>query len=390
MSSQAPWWAFGPLALQLRTPSPNPPSPTPLPPKITRTYIPTSSGPLELLHGPLGDNRRGPPSLRMASTPALLFLHGGFGCAEIWLQYLVNFSGMGYRCYAVSLRGHGKSWHPSFWEMYFTTRGQLAGDVVDAVKWVEQKERELMGHESEGSVVLIAHSAGAALSQYVLSTGLCRVRGFAMVAGVPGFGSFSCYSFWAKTALFHFTYRLFHPRYILATTSQIRAAFFLPSASDETVKWLEQRLSPYESMLWPMQGLFAFVTGPDVLRSITGWTSPEPKRGELEDESHIRDSVLVLAAEKDVLVRPEIAKDAALRYQRALLDVESSDRSEGLDGDGERKEKVKKGIRDLERGVGLRGSGVRFVVLSGATHHFMNEKENGKGMVELLYWVEQL
>jgi hypothetical protein len=38
-------------------------------------------------------------------------------------------------------------------------------------------------------VVLISHSAGGALSQYVLSRGMCTVQGFCMLAAVPGFGS---------------------------------------------------------------------------------------------------------------------------------------------------------------------------------------------------------
>lgn len=70
----------------------------------------------------------------------------------------------------------------------------MADDLVRGVKWVESAERKRRGlkegeEEEAARVVLIAHSAGGALSQYVLSRGLVLVRGFCMCAAVPGFGS---------------------------------------------------------------------------------------------------------------------------------------------------------------------------------------------------------
>lgn len=68
----------------------------------------------------------------------------------------------------------------------------MADDLVRGVEWVEGVEsnrRCLKEEDKEAKVVLIAHSAGGALSQYVLSRALVRVRGFCMCAAVPGFGS---------------------------------------------------------------------------------------------------------------------------------------------------------------------------------------------------------
>jgi pimeloyl-ACP methyl ester carboxylesterase len=173
---------FGPFTLQWRTPSPNPPPGTPLPSGITRTYIPTPSGPLELLIAL--------PSKPSSSTkPPLFFAHGGFGCASVWLSYMLFFSSRGYPCYAVSYRGHGGSWYPSFLGMYFTSRGTIARDLVAGIEEVERLECERRGGE-EVRVVLVAHSAGGALAQYVLSRGMVRVSGFCMLAAVPGFGSY--------------------------------------------------------------------------------------------------------------------------------------------------------------------------------------------------------
>lgn len=173
---------FGPFALQWRAPPRNPPNPSfPLPKGITRRYVETLCGPLELLIAL--------PANSKSSRPPLFFAHGGFGCASIWLSYMNYFSTRGYPCYAISYRGHGNSWYPGFWSMYFTSRETMAEDLVAGVKEVENLETERRDAEEKVRVVLVAHSAGGALSQYVLSRGLVTVQGFCMLAAVPGFGS---------------------------------------------------------------------------------------------------------------------------------------------------------------------------------------------------------
>jgi alpha-beta hydrolase superfamily lysophospholipase len=74
--------------------------------------------------------------------------------------------------------------------MYFTSRHAIAEDLVAGIREVERLEGKRRGGDERVRVVLIAHSAGGALAQYVLSRGMCNgVQGFGLVAGVPGFGS---------------------------------------------------------------------------------------------------------------------------------------------------------------------------------------------------------
>lgn len=172
---------FGPFALKWRAPSPNPPKGNPLPSGVTRTCVQTPSGPLELLSTI--------PTSPNPSAPPLFFGHGGFGCAEMWLDYMQFFASKGYPCYAVSYRGHGNSWYPGFWRMYFTSRHSIAQDLAAGIEHVESLERERR-QEDNVRVVLIAHSAGGALSQYVLSRDMAKVSGYCMFAAVSGFGSY--------------------------------------------------------------------------------------------------------------------------------------------------------------------------------------------------------
>lgn len=173
---------FGPFVLQWRAPSPNPPAGTPLPEGITRSYVQTPSGPLELLSAIPVDSS--------SNRPPLFFAHGGFGCASVWLAYMRFFSQRGYPCYAVSYRGHGRSWYPGFWQMYFTSRRKIGDDLVAGIEEAERLESERRKSEEKIKMVLISHSAGGALSQYVLSRRLVTVQGFCMLAAVPGFGSY--------------------------------------------------------------------------------------------------------------------------------------------------------------------------------------------------------
>jgi len=73
--------------------------------------------------------------------------------------------------------------------MYFTGRHKIAEDLVAGIEAVEKMEQGRRKSDEKVNVVLLAHSAGGALSQYVLSRGMARVAGFCLLAGVPGFGS---------------------------------------------------------------------------------------------------------------------------------------------------------------------------------------------------------
>ena len=70
----------------------------------------------------------------------------------------------------------------------------MAEDLAAGVQYVQALEN-IRRNDSDGAsedatrVVLVAHSAGGALSQYALSRKMIKVQAFCMLAAVPGFGS---------------------------------------------------------------------------------------------------------------------------------------------------------------------------------------------------------
>lgn len=150
--------------------------PEPVPEGLSRHWIDTPKGKLEILSAE--------PTATTASSngPPIFFCHGGMGCGWVWTQWMRYLAARGIRSYAISLRGHGDSWYPSYFRMLWgTTRGMLGDDLVTGINWVEERENS--------EVVLAGHSSGGGLSQGVLSEGRINVKGLALLGAVPAYGS---------------------------------------------------------------------------------------------------------------------------------------------------------------------------------------------------------
>lgn len=151
--------------------------PSGLPAGIERSFVETPQGKIELLCAI-------PPNQPAKTTnPIVVFAHGGMGCARVWTSYMLYLARRGFTSYAVSTRGHGESWHPTFLRMvYATTKRDLGDDLVAGIK-------EVQARSGGGEVVLVGHSSGGGLSQFLVSGGNIRVKGLGLLGAVPGTGS---------------------------------------------------------------------------------------------------------------------------------------------------------------------------------------------------------
>jgi len=155
------------------------PPANPLPEGITRSFISTPSGALELLSAKPPSN-----STSAALQSPILFCHGGFGCAEVYVPWLQHLASRGYNAHAMSVRGHGHSWAPGFFRMTFlTTASTLATDVAAGVAYLEKE------YGKKGEVILAGHSSGGGLVQMVCDQELAEVKALILIAGTPSFGA---------------------------------------------------------------------------------------------------------------------------------------------------------------------------------------------------------
>ena len=147
----------------------------PLPPNITRSFVKTPAGDIELLTAE--------PVTRDPSAAPIFFVHGGNGHASVWLEWMTHLSETyGARTYAYSVRNHGASFAVPYLRMvWFTSLDDLADDLTASIKEATARE----GQEP----LVVAHSSGGGLSQYIISNGRVKVRGLSLVGAVPHFGN---------------------------------------------------------------------------------------------------------------------------------------------------------------------------------------------------------
>ena len=134
-----------------------------LPVNTARHLIPTPSGLIEIL-------AMEPPASHPRREHYLFFQHGAFGHASVWLPWATFLSQEhGYPCYAISIRGHGASWVPKYFQMWTMSLRTSVGDSVAGIEWAKAEEARKRGGEEEGRMVLVGHSIGGAIVQSMLS-----------------------------------------------------------------------------------------------------------------------------------------------------------------------------------------------------------------------------
>ncbi|OLN92154.1 hypothetical protein CCHL11_01374 [Colletotrichum chlorophyti] len=323
---------------------------------LTRHWVQTPSGRIEVL-----SNQGANPT---TSRTPIFFIHGGMGSAWVWTEYMLYFARHGIPCYAVSLRGHGNSWHPSYLRMvYFTTRQNLADDAIAAIKWVQERQNS--------EVLLVGHSSGGGLSQGILSAKQAHVKGLALLGAVPGSGSYGVYFNWAMFDPW-FTVRMlfhgWHPNSPLSHPFLVRQAFFGDQMPESAVLEFQKHANRYESFLWPISMMKPFANVANIVSSIGGWGSGE--------------RILILTGTQDKMMTFSVMSNMAAFYRNGFAELVSGkkvdakvDVVEPVDGEGDKDNA---------------GSGVRLAWVLGAGHHLQNDVTWEVGAKKLLAFYEQL
>ncbi|KAH9893889.1 alpha/beta-hydrolase [Xylariomycetidae sp. FL2044] len=330
--------------------------PTPPPEGIDRTYVETPGGDIELLCAR--------PSVPTLNTPPVVFAHGGMGCALLWVPYMRYLAARGVTSYAVSVRGHGASWHPSFLRMLYTvTKRQLGDDLVAGIRAVQQREGS--------KVVLVGHSSGGGLSQFILSEGDVKVRALALLGAVPGTGSWRVYLNWARFDPWFAIRMLFHGWHSNSPLSHpflVRRAFFSSDYPEDKVLRFQSFLCSYESFLWPLGMMFPFVDAKRLLQNIVAWgNSPR---------------ILIMSGTDDMLMTRNVQVKAAETYRNVFQGMIAE---KNLEADEDAVTYL-----DEEGGMDSVSRGVHLAWVPGAGHHLQNDTTWEIGAQKLFAFLQLL
>ncbi|GAB1522121.1 hypothetical protein RhiTH_005230 [Rhizoctonia solani] len=291
------------------SPNPDPNDPKlPTPPIGTcRHYLSTPAGHLEILYA-LPGHATIDSSVEESWKAPVLFLHGGFGSANCYSNFLPWFAERGRPAYSLSVRGHGRSWRPSYWTLYFAPKDVFAEDVIAALKFIRKR------HANVGPITLVGHSAGGGLAQYIVGNGRAEgVRKLVVLAGIPSFGAWRIYLNWLildPWFLVRALWDLYHPRTALSSTKLVHRAFFSPNYPIEKVQAFEAEMAPFESMSWPMGMMFPFVSPMRVLNNLGIHGSKTP--------------LLTIAGAQDTLVSVPIMRRLAHLYAATSIGIYSN------------------------------------------------------------------
>ncbi len=162
------------------------------------------------------------PSKKLHSTP-ILFVHGMWHGAWCWAEhFLPYFADHGYRVYALSLRGHGKSEGRE--KLRWTTVSGYVADVAQVVK------------ELEKPPVLVGHSMGGMIVQKYIETHKCPAA--VLMASVPPRGVISTtMRILSRHPLAFLKCNLtFSMLPVVATPQLAQEAFFSADMPEKTVK----------------------------------------------------------------------------------------------------------------------------------------------------------
>lgn len=351
----------------------------PLPAHIERSSIPTPNGDLELLISH--------PSQPISTHPPLILAHGGFGHASVWLEWMSYFHEHGYggTVYSYSARGHGASYPVSYLQMVWSVSlDDVAADWASVIQHVKHER------EAGAEPVLIAHSAGGALTQYVLLNRMATARGLCLVGSIPHFGGYDAYWNWAKLDPWFFLRSVLsggHPTSPLSHPALVHKAFFgprYPSGLDDgwaRVKEFMKWMAPYESMSWAMAmngSLWRWLWGRNewlsvgsIISSIEGWQTSS-------------DRVCVMVGSHDRLMNEAMARRQFKDYADAAQALR--DEKERVVGDSLVEQPL-----DFVDGVFLqRANGIRLVIVEDAGHHTQNDVQSEIAAKACLDWLEQI
>jgi pimeloyl-ACP methyl ester carboxylesterase len=222
-----------------------------------------------------------PDESQRRPTP-LMFVHGGFTGAWCWEEnFLPFFSQHGYTCYALSLRGHGKS--PGRFQIWYHSIADYVADLKQVVEKLNKPP------------VLVGHSMGGMVIQKLIES--FRVPAAVLLASVSPAGLLPCsLELFFQHPLLYYKLNAINmlPRHLWSSVvsyEEVRALFFSSEDSlDKIQKYFPKFQHESYRAVWDMLWL----------------NLPRPEK--------ITTPFLILGGKDDVIIPPSVVISTAKTY----------------------------------------------------------------------------
>lgn len=356
--------------------SSQPPKYRPLPQHVERVFVKTEHGDLELLIS---------RPKQCSDVPPVIFAHGGYGSAGVWLEFMDHLHRLGYSgvLYAYSFRNHGASYPVSFLDMVYRT--SLESCVEDLRACFEHAKQDARSDD----LVVVGHSSGGGLLQYALAQNVIKARALVLLDAIPHFGSYGVYWNWLKTDpwfpmrnVVHFQ----HPTSPLSSDRLVHQAFFGHKYPMEKIADFRRWMPAYESMGWPL-GMFG---------EFWAWWQGSPKwldikevTANLAQPTHDaqRQKVCIIVGAEDMMIDVDMCRLQAAQYRQALEDRQAD--SAGYQGSLQSR-RIASQVHAIEGTEVESFDGVELAVIEGAGHHVQNDMQSRVAAQVLLRFLERV
>ncbi|KAK5102577.1 hypothetical protein LTR70_000435 [Exophiala xenobiotica] len=363
----------------------------PLPPHIKRTFVKTPAGDLELL---VCEPKPSTSKLSVPQPqPPIFFAHGGYGSAGVWLEWMTylhnhNYSGT---LYAYSVRNHGASYTLPYWRMVVNTAFEhIQADMVACLDYAIKQEQQQ--NSMARLPILVGHSSGGGLSQYLLSgispDPALRVEasGLCLVGAIPSYGSYDIYWNWWKhdpwfsaRSMFH----LQHPTSPLSTEELVHGAFFGCKFPVSRIGAFKRWMPAFESMGWPTGMVGDNFWGWVVGRPNT-WLRAKDIVSSIRAAGYGKDKVCVMVGKEDMMYRSWMWERQCREYRDGLRELQNERK---LDDSiyPPREPDIVHGVASAES-----EDGVRMVLVGESGHHVQNDVYCDQAAEAFLRWANQV
>ncbi|CAI2181935.1 4677_t:CDS:2 [Funneliformis geosporum] len=246
---------------------------------------------LELIYD-MGVNK-----IQHVNLPPLLFVHGSYHAAWCWENFLGWFSGRGFDCFALSLRGHGESTKIASKDSAWSLE-QYVEDVSSVV--------EFLCENGLSKPIIIGHAMGGAICQKYLETSSDKVTSCVLLCSIPPTGLIYSLPNWFTSVSLTMLSALIlqNPYFLISTPERARKSYF---SSNVPKDLLDEYHSKFESTFNKKVNLQTLTTFIDMKK--------------IMNQKNLMKSMIIIGGERDCIIPINVLDKLGKSYGGIKVDI---------------------------------------------------------------------